>query len=198
MRRLAKYGMLLLVLGLLAAIGCSQENSQSAVVSSNSTSDVGSASPAVAKAVVASATNPKPKLKPGAKTRVLDRAGDKPYDKTFDDVRFDIQPGQPFHRKMLPQPIEQLSGQKIRIRGYMLPTAQRRGIKEFVLVRDNQECCFGPGAALYDCMLVELIGGKAIEYSFRPVTVEGNFAINEIVIDGKHLAIYRVDADEVK
>ena len=43
---------------------------------------------------ISNASEAKPKLLPGAKTKVLDRAGDKPYDKTFDDVRFDIKPGE--------------------------------------------------------------------------------------------------------
>jgi hypothetical protein len=137
-------------------------------------------------------------LKPGARTVVLARAGDKPYDKTFDDLRFDIQPGQPFHRDMLPQPIETMAGQRIRIRGYILPTPQKRGIKTFVLVRDNQECCFGPGAALYDCILVEMKPGATAEYTIRPVAVEGTFAINEVKNGDMHLAIYHLDADSVR
>jgi hypothetical protein len=140
-----------------------------------------------------------PPLAPGAKTLALARAGDRPYDKTFDDIRFDIQPGQPFQRAMLPETIEALVGQRIRIRGYILPTAQKRGIKQFVLVRDNQECCFGPGAALYDCILVEMQAGKTAEYSIRPVAVEGTFDIQEVLgLDGKHLAIYHLAAESVR
>jgi hypothetical protein len=135
----------------------------------------------------------------GAKTVALARVGDRPYDKTFDDIRFDIQPGQQFHREMLPDVIEALEGQRIRIRGYILPTAQKRGIKQFVLVRDNQECCFGPGAALYDCILVEMQGGATAEYSIRPVAVEGTFNIQEFRgLDGKHLAIYHLAAEAVR
>lgn len=142
---------------------------------------------------------PKPKLRPGARTKVLPRAGDTSYDKTFDDIRFDIEPGQPFHRKMLSPEIEAMAGQKIRIRGYILPTAQKRGFKQFVLVRDNQECCFGPGAALYDCILVELEPGKTAEFSIRPVAVEGKFDIREFIgPDGKHLAIYHLDGQSVQ
>ncbi len=143
-------------------------------------------------------TAKKTPLKPGARTAVLARAGDKPYDKTFDDLRFDIQPGQPFHRDMLPQPIEALGGQRIRIRGYILPTPQKRGIKTFVLVRDNQECCFGPGAALYDCILVEMEPGATAEYTIRPVAVEGTFGIKEVKSGDMHLAIYHLDADSVR
>jgi hypothetical protein len=146
-----------------------------------------------------SPTAPRQPLRPGAKTKVLSRAGDRSYDKTFDNLRFDIQPGDPFHRTMLPENITAMDGQRIRIRGFILPTAQKRGIKTFVLVRDNQECCFGPGAALYDCILVQMQPGKTAEFSIRPVAVDGIFSINEVVgPDGKHLAIYRLDAESVE
>jgi hypothetical protein len=100
---------------------------------------------------------------------------------------------------MLTPAIEAMVGQRIRIRGFMLPTAQKRGIKQFVLVRDNQECCFGPGAALYDCIFVEMRPGTSAEFSIRPMAVTGIFGIKEIVgPDGKHLAIYHLDAEETK
>jgi hypothetical protein len=138
-------------------------------------------------------------LKPGARTVVLEKAGDKSYDKTFDDLRFDIEVGEPFKRDMLPESIEQMVNQKMRIRGFILPTAQSRGLTVFVLVRDNQVCCFGPGAALYDCILIEMQPGKTTEFSIRPVTVEGTFDINEVRgPDGKHLAIYRIVAESVE
>jgi hypothetical protein len=152
-----------------------------------------------AKGAANSAATPKrTPLKPGAKTKVLARAGDKSFDKTFDDLRFDIKPGDPFHRKMLPQSIEAMNGQRIRIRGYILPTPQKRGIKTFVLVRDNQECCFGPGAALYDCILIEMQPGKTAEYTIRPVAVEGTFEIEEFKSGDMHLAIYHLDAESVR
>jgi hypothetical protein len=144
-------------------------------------------------------TEQRPKLKPGAKTKVLSAAGDKPYDKTFDDLRFDIAVGQEFKPEMLPETIESMKQQRIRIRGFILPTPQKRGIKTFVLVRDNQECCFGPGAALYDCILVEMEEGKTAEFSILPVTVEGTFDVQEIRgPDGVHLAIYHLEAESVE
>jgi hypothetical protein len=136
-------------------------------------------------------------LRPGAKTKVLAAAGDRPYDKTFDDLRFEMRVGEPFHRSMLTQQIEAMAGQRIRIRGYILPTPQRAGITQFVLVRDNQECCFGAGAALYDCILVDMKKGKTAEYSIRPVAAEGIFDVREFVIGGRHLAIYHMDAESV-
>ena len=121
----------------------------------------------------------------------------KPYDKTFDDLRFEMTADAEFHRSMLTKQIEAMAGQRIRIRGYILPTPQKNGITTFVLVRDNQECCFGPGAALYDCILVDMRKGKTAEFSIRPVAAEGIFDIRELVIGGKHLAIYHLDAESV-
>lgn len=123
----------------------------------------------------------------------------KTKDVTFDDIKFDIKKDAPFKREMLTDKIEKLSGSAVKIRGYILPSFQQKGIKQFVLVRDNMECCFGPGAALYDCILVEMAEGKSASFTVRPVSVEGKFEISEFVgPDGKPLAIYRMVGEEVK
>lgn len=120
-------------------------------------------------------------------------------DKTFDDIKFDIEPDAPFERDMLTDEIEDLAGQRIRIRGWMLPTFQRKGIKQFVLVRDNLECCFGPGAALYDCIRVEMVEGASANFSTRSIAVEGTFSIDEFIgPNGAHWAIYHVEGEQVK
>jgi len=118
---------------------------------------------------------------------------------TFDDIKFDIKKDAPFKRSMLTEKIEKLADSPIKIRGYILPSFQQKGIKQFVLVRDNMECCFGPGAALYDCIVVDMAPGKSASFTVRPVSVEGKFEINEFKgPDGKHLAIYRLVGEEVK
>ncbi len=122
-------------------------------------------------------------------------------DLTFDDIKFDIQKGADFERSMLPKEIEDLSKKTIRIRGWILPDSvfKQSGIEEFVLVRDNQECCFGPGAALYDCIMIKMEKGKTANYTTRPVAVKGKFEVEELKFpDGKHYAIYKMTATEVK
>ncbi len=87
----------------------------------------------------------------------------------------------------------------MRLRGYMLPSFQQSGIKHCVLVRDNMQCCFGPGAALYDCVVVNMNADRTAEFSVRPVAVEGVFDIHELLgADGKHLAIYELAGDKVR
>ncbi len=122
-------------------------------------------------------------------------------DLTFDDLKFDIEKGDPFERSMLPKEIEELNKKTIRIRGWILPASvfKQSGIDEFVLVRDNQECCFGPGAALYDCIMIKMEKGKSANYTTRPVAVKGKFEVEELKFpDGKHYAIYKMTATEVK
>jgi hypothetical protein len=183
-------------LAALALHGCGHEPAVSTATPKNAVTSLTSTAAADGKSTN---SEPKPKLKPGARTRVLEAAGDRPYDKTFDDLRFEIEVGARFEPEMLPDKINAMKQQRVRIRGFILPTPQQRGIKTFVLVRDNQECCFGPGAALYDCIFVEMTPGKTAEYSIRPVTVEGTFDIQEILgPDGMHLAIYHLDAESVQ
>ncbi len=117
---------------------------------------------------------------------------DEPVNLSFDDIKFDIEKDEPFEREMITEEIEELRGKRVSLRGYILPATRQSGIKVFVLVRDNQECCFGPGAALFDCVLVKLEEGHSIDYTVRPVTVEGEFMIKEYTVGDRVMAIFRM------
>ena len=120
-------------------------------------------------------------------------------DATFDDIKLEMKKGDPFTKDLLTDKVKKLDGKPVRIRGYILPSFQQSGIKQFVLVRDNLECCFGPGAAIFDAILVEMTGGATTDFSVRPVSVEGTFTVKELLgPDGKHLAIYHLDGKAVK
>lgn len=142
-----------------------------------------------------------PSLPPAADraTPATVRAAAAPREISFDDIKFEMEKGSPFTRDLLPERVTALAGTAIRIRGYILPSFQQTGLTQFVLVRDNQECCFGPGAALYDCIVVRMRPGKTADFSIRPVAVAGTFRLDELRgPDGSHLAIYALDGDEVK
>lgn len=122
-------------------------------------------------------------------------------DITFDDLKFDIEKGGKFERTMLTPKIEDLKGKKLTIRGYILPASvfQREGIKAFTLVRDDKECCFGPMAAIYDCIRIELVGDAITSFTTRPITVEGEFDVKEaLFIEGRPMAIYQIKAKSAK
>ena len=118
---------------------------------------------------------------------------------TFDDIKFEMELNDLFQRSLLTPKIEDLFGQRIRIRGYMYPTLKRRGLTGFVLVRDNLECCFGPGAALFDCIRVQMHPDKTAEFSIRPIAVEGVFKFDEFTdLDGTTRAIYLLEQTTVE
>jgi hypothetical protein len=122
---------------------------------------------------------------------------------TFDDLKFNIEKGGQFKEEMITPEIKELDKKVVKLRGFILPTSvfQQSGIKQFVLVRDNQECCFGPGAALYDCVIVEMAAGKTATFSTRVVGVKGKLEIDSESFqypDGGHYAIYKMTAEEVR
>jgi hypothetical protein len=135
---------------------------------------------------------------PRANRRLPQRKGDI----TFDDLKFDIEKDGKFSREMLTEDIEKLNDQTVNLRGFILPASvmQTKNIKKFVLVRDNQECCFGPGAALYDCVIVQMQGDAVAEFTTRPVAVKGKFKVKEYKYPGDegHYAIYELQGVEVK
>ncbi len=113
-------------------------------------------------------------------------------DLTFDDIKFDMDKEAEFDRAFLTDKINDLDGKRIRIRGYILPSFKQTNISKFILVRDNQECCFGPGAALCDCILVKLEKGQEIDFTVRPITVTGTFYLKEFKSGNKVLAVFRL------
>jgi|GEM_PF-849163 len=127
--------------------------------------------------------------------------GGKVEEITFDDVKLDLQKDEPFVDSKLTDRVKRLNKKSVRVRGWILPASvfQQKGIKSFVLVRDNMQCCFGPGAALFDCMVVEMEKGTFADFTTRPVAVEGLFEIKELKYpDGKQYAIYHVRGWSVK
>ncbi len=118
---------------------------------------------------------------------------------TFDDLKFPMEKTETFAESMLTDLVKSRFGRNIRLRGYMFPTNRSKGLKQFVLVRDNQECCFGPGAALFDCVCVTMREGATAEFSTFPIAVEGEFRLDPLIgPDGRPMAIYQMVGDAVK
>jgi len=152
-----------------------------------------SARPASAQrsAATASRADASPEAPPARSTALRDIS--------FDDVKLEMQKGEPFTRDRLTPRAKALEGTRVRIRGYILPSFQQTGLTQFVLVRDNMECCFGPGAALHDCVVVRMVPGQTAAFSIRPVAVSGTFRVEELRgPDGRHLAIYALDGEGVQ
>ena len=70
-------------------------------------------------------------------------------------------------RRRAPE-IAAMDGKKIFIKGYIRPDSvtQPSGIKEFLLVRDNNQCCFGDISEIkyYDQMAVDMTGSLSVDF----------------------------------
>lgn len=130
-------------------------------------------------------------------------------DINFDDLKFDLAKDAPFDPSLITEGLHQLDGRDVTLRGYILPSTlfSETNISQFVLVRDNQECCFGPGAALYDCVMVQMVEGHTTDFVTRPVTVAGRFVIDTesyryppgLSPNGAtHMAIFRIEGLSVE
>lgn len=123
----------------------------------------------------------------------LTRSADGKFDITFDHIKFEIPDNELYSPSMLTDQIRKLDGEEVKLRGYIRPSFKQRGLKGFIFVRDNKECCFGPGAALFDCVVVKLAKDQATDYTTRPVAVTGKFVLKEYIgPDGDVWAIYRM------
>jgi hypothetical protein len=70
---------------------------------------------------------------------------------------------------VVPPEIADLDGKKVFIKGYIRPDSIKvsRGIKQFLLVRDNNQCCFGDLSTVkyYDQIVVNMLGSRYVNYS---------------------------------
>ena len=180
-------------LALLAAAGCEEAGPPAASAGSSATAVVQSTSPATPDAAAAQTEEAE-----GPAAAAAQGGASGTQNITFDTLKFPLEKNADYRPSLLTSSIEALNGRTVRLRGYILPSFQQSGITQFVLVRDNMQCCFGPGAALYDCVVVEMKPGKSTDFTVRPVAVEGTFELRDFRgPDGKYLAIYHLDGDAV-
>jgi hypothetical protein len=77
----------------------------------------------------------------------------------------------------VPDSARSMSGTDVLLKGYMYPGSQQRGITDFLLVRDQGDCCFGGNPKITDRVLVRLTDRSGIEFTPRLVKIAGRFRV---------------------
>jgi hypothetical protein len=101
----------------------------------------------------------------------------------------------------IPPEIKALDGRKVFIKGYIRPDSvtQKIHIKELLLVRDNNQCCFGDITKIkfYDQIYVNLIGSLAVDYVEGAIyRMGGTLHINEQnLARGPKYPVFTLQAD---
>jgi hypothetical protein len=70
-----------------------------------------------------------------------------------------------------------MNGRDVLLKGYIYPGSRQRGITEFVLCRDQGDCCFGGQPKITDRVVVRLADPKGIDFTQRLVKIAGRFRI---------------------
>jgi hypothetical protein len=103
----------------------------------------------------------------------------------------------------IPPEIAALDGKKIFIKGFIRPDSIKlsKGIDSFLLVRDNNECCFGDLSKInfFDQMLVDMAGSRRVDYKPGVFRMGGILTIHpENVGRGPTVPVYTLRADYAK
>lgn len=103
-------------------------------------------------------------------------------------------------KRVVPPDTAALDGQKVFIKGYMRPPQYDR-VNKFLLVRDNQQCCYGDISQVkyYDQVWVELPERTMADYSTGVFRVHGTLHVrpdNANRSGGQ--TVYSLDADGVQ
>jgi hypothetical protein len=100
----------------------------------------------------------------------------------------------------IPEDIAALDGQQVFIKGFIRPDSLkvRKNAKGFLLVRDNDTCCFGDLSKVkyYDQILVAMQGGLSVDYSTRVFRMGGTLRVHpENLAFGPGSAVYTLEVD---
>jgi hypothetical protein len=99
----------------------------------------------------------------------------------------------------IPPEVAALDGKKVFIKGYIRPDSVtvRQGIKRFLLVRDNNQCCFGDISTIkyYDQIDVEMVGSRRVDYDEGVFRIGGVLKVNPENLRQPLKPVFSLEAD---
>jgi hypothetical protein len=100
--------------------------------------------------------------------------------------------------RAVPAEVAALDGKKVFIKGYFRPDSSRftSNVREFLLVRDNNQCCFGDmnTVQFFDQVAVATVDGVTVDYSPGLFRMGGRLHIRPQNL-GSGLPVYILEAD---
>lgn len=89
----------------------------------------------------------------------------------------DLQPSEDKPRQPVPDSALALNGKNVFIKGYVFPGRDSDGIREFLLVRDQGDCCFGGQPKITDRIQVKLADSERLTFKSSLHKLAGTFHI---------------------
>ncbi len=145
----------------------------------------------------------------GAPTAALAETAES-RDITFADLRFNTQEPKlvtmegspdpiPSFNDQIPEAVHGLSGKRVRVEGYMMPTLlEGKQVREFLVVTSPAVCCFGATPDINEYIIVRMSGAPAPLLENIPLKFEGVLRVGDIYNNGYWTGIYELACDSVK
>jgi hypothetical protein len=104
----------------------------------------------------------------------------------------DLQPTAEKPRQPVPDSALALNGKNVFIKGYVYPGKDLEGISEFLLVRDQGDCCFGGQPKITDRIQVKLADPEQLTFRSSLHKLAGKFRIKpmEKAVDATGGVVY--------
>lgn len=89
--------------------------------------------------------------------------------------------------------VKALDGENLFVKGYIYPTSQYEGLREFILCRDSGECCFGGKPKLTDMIRVRLSEDTpGVNFTSGLMAVAGEFQLADLTRAGELTPAYEM------
>jgi hypothetical protein len=108
-------------------------------------------------------------------------------------------PTEPGTSGPIPDRIQVLSGERIRLQGYMLPTKLVDGlVKECLVLPDLSMCCFGGQPELNGWVVVKMEGDGILPQMDTPMNFYGRFHVGEMFNNEVFEGIYELRCEKAE
>ena len=115
----------------------------------------------------------------------------------FSDLRPNLRTPLPFSEKA-----KKLDGKKVFLKGYVRPSDQMTNMKNFILVGDFGDCCFGGNPKITEVVAVNITSDDLIDHSYFIRKIGGTFRLDSssrrIDEDGIPKVFYSIEADYIR
>lgn len=96
----------------------------------------------------------------------------------------------------------EFDGKKVFLKGYVRPGLKRKKLKEFLLVGDFGDCCFGGSPKITEVVAIKILGDQTVNHGYSLRKIAGTFKLNRQArpINEKDVpqVFYEIEATEVK
>ena len=98
----------------------------------------------------------------------------------------------------IPAHVKALDGRRVIVTGYMMPLKMEKGlVTEFLLVRDQQACCYGVTPQINEFIVAKMASGGVKAVMDAPVEFYGKLAVREVFEEGCLAQIYTLAAEKM-